>query len=33
MRIDSLRSGERRLAVLEVGKDGRYREAFARLLE
>jgi len=33
MRIDFLRDGGRRLAVLEVGKDGRYREAFARLLE
>jgi hypothetical protein len=33
MRIDFLRGGERRLAVLDVGKDGLYREAFARLLE
>jgi hypothetical protein len=33
MRIDFLRDGGRRLGVIEVGKDGRYREAFARLLE
>jgi hypothetical protein len=33
MRIDFLRNGGRRLAVLEVGKDGLYREAYARLLE
>jgi len=33
MRIDLLRDGRRRLAVIEVGKDGGYREAFAKLLE
>jgi hypothetical protein len=33
MRIDFLRDGRRRLGVVEVGKDGRYREAFAKILE
>jgi len=33
MRIDLLRDGRRRLGVIEVEKDGRYREAFARILE
>lgn len=33
MRVDFPRSGTPRLAVLEVGKDGRYREAYARRLE
>ena len=33
MRIDFLRDGRRRLGVIEVAKDGRYREAFARILE
>jgi len=33
MRVDFPRSGPPRLAVLEVGKDGRYREAYARRLE
>lgn len=33
MRIDFLRGGHRRLGVVEVEKDGRYREAFARILE
>ena len=33
MRVDFLRDGRRRLGVIEVAKDGRYREAFARLLE
>jgi hypothetical protein len=33
MRIDLLRDGRRRLGVLEVGEDGRYREAFAKILE
>jgi len=33
MRIDFLRDGHRRLGVVEVEKDGRYREAFARILE
>jgi hypothetical protein len=33
MRIDFLRDGRRRLGVIEAGKDGRYREAFARILE
>jgi hypothetical protein len=33
MRVDFLRDGGRRLAVIEVGKDGRYEEPFARLLE
>ena len=33
MRVDFPRSGMPRLAVLEVGKDGRYREAYARRLE
>ena len=33
MRVDFPRSGRPRLAVVEVEKDGRYREAFARRLE
>ena len=33
MRIDFLRDGRRRLGVIEVAKDGRYREAFAKILE
>jgi hypothetical protein len=33
MRIDFPRSGPPRLGVVEVGKDGRYREAYARRLE
>jgi hypothetical protein len=33
MRIDFLRDGRRRLGVIEVGRDGGYREAFARILE
>jgi hypothetical protein len=33
MRVDFPRSGTPRLAVFEVGKDGRYREAYARRLE
>jgi hypothetical protein len=33
MRVEFPRSGPPRLAVLEVGKDGRYREAYARRLE
>ena len=33
MRIDFLRDGRRRLGVLEVGENGRYREAFAKTLE
>jgi hypothetical protein len=33
MRIDFLRDGERRLGVVEVASDGRYREGFARRLE
>lgn len=33
MRIDFLRDGQRRLGVVEVAKDGRYRETFARILE
>jgi Calcineurin-like phosphoesterase len=33
MRIDLLRDGQRRLGVVEVASDGRYREGFARRLE
>jgi hypothetical protein len=33
MRLDVLRDGTRRLGVVEVEKDGSYREAFARRLE
>jgi hypothetical protein len=33
MRIDFLRDGRRRLGVIEVAKDGGYRETFARILE
>jgi hypothetical protein len=33
MRIDFLRDGRRRLGVIEVEEDARYREAFARILE
>ena len=33
MRLDFPRSGRPRLSVVEVGKDGRYREAYARRLE
>jgi hypothetical protein len=33
MRIDFLKDGRRRLGVIEVSKDGAYREAFARILE
>jgi hypothetical protein len=33
MRVDFPRVGRPRLAVVEVEKDGRYREAFARRLE
>jgi hypothetical protein len=33
MRIDLLRAGARRLSVVEVRKDGRTREAFAKMLE
>jgi hypothetical protein len=33
MRIDFLRDGSRRLSVIEVGRDGGYRETFARILE